>query len=70
MRIYAGSLLLLALAVPAFAAPALDEDGGAELATVKERELEAVREQISALKKSMAKRATDRDRITADFQDA
>ena len=40
------------------------------LTQIKERELEAVREKISALKTSMDKRAADRDRITADLQEA
>jgi septal ring factor EnvC (AmiA/AmiB activator) len=37
---------------------------------VKERELEAVREQISTLKKSMDQRALDRDRISGELQAA
>ena len=44
-----------------------DERG---LAKVKERELENVREKISTLKKSMDKRAADRDRLTGDLQEA
>ena len=42
----------------------------AEFAKIKERELETVREQISALKKSMDKRAEDRDRISGELQSA
>jgi len=37
---------------------------------IKERELEAVREKISALKTSMDKRASERDRITGELQSA
>jgi len=50
------------------AAPAQDDD--AALTKVKEQELEEVRSRISALKKSMDKRAAERDRITADLQTA
>ena len=41
-----------------------------DLTQIKERELEQVREQISRLKQSMDKRATDRDRITGELQAA
>ena len=44
------------------------QDAG--LAKIKERELEAVREQISSLKQSMDRRAADRDRITGELQAA
>jgi septal ring factor EnvC (AmiA/AmiB activator) len=37
---------------------------------IKERELEAVREQISELKQSMDRSASERDRITTDLQNA
>jgi len=40
----------------------------ADLAKIKERELASVRQQISALKKSMDRRAEDRDRITGELQ--
>ena len=40
------------------------------LAKVKERELEQVREQISALKRSMDQSATSRDRVTGELQTA
>ena len=56
-------LLLLALSWPADA-----QDG--DVAQVKERELQRVREQISALKESMDQRAGDRDRITGELQSA
>jgi septal ring factor EnvC (AmiA/AmiB activator) len=46
------------------------QDDEVGLANVKERELENVREKISDLKKSMDKRAADRDRITGDLQKA
>ena len=56
------ALLLLSAATAAFA-----DD---ELAKVKERELEAVRERISELKKSMDRAARDRDRVTSELQAA
>jgi len=42
---------------------------GGELAKVKERELEQVRERISELKQSMDRSATERDRLTGELQD-
>lgn len=59
------AMLAAALSLPALAQ---EDEGG--LAKVKERELETVRERISDLKKSMDKRAVDRDRITGDLQQA
>lgn len=59
------AILAAALSMPA---PAQEDEGG--LADVKERELENVREKISELKRSMDKRALDRDRITGDLQKA
>ena len=53
-----------------FAMPLLALPQNPELAQIKERELEAVREQISELKKSMDRRANDRDRITGELQAA
>ncbi len=47
-------------------AAAQDSDG--ELAKVKERELEEVRERISDLKQSMDRSATERDRLTGELQ--
>ena len=44
------------------------QDSGGELATVKERELEQVRERISSLKQSMDRSATQRDRLTGELQ--
>jgi septal ring factor EnvC (AmiA/AmiB activator) len=41
-----------------------------DLAQVKERELEAVREKISELKESMDRRAEERDRVTGELQTA
>ncbi len=41
-----------------------------ELSRVKEQELEDVRRQISELKESMDRRASERDRITTELQDA
>ncbi len=57
--------LMLLFAAPQ---PALSQDTG--LTQIKERELEAVRQQISDLKQSMDKRASDRDRITGELQAA
>lgn len=61
------TLILFAILI-ALAAAA--QDSGGELATIKERELEQVREKISDLKKSMDKSASDRDRLTAELQEA
>ena len=47
----------------------LAQDGHGELAKVKERELEEVRERISDLKKSMDRAAAERDRLTGELQD-
>ena len=58
--------LLLIMAV---AAPVAAQDGDGALAKVKERELEKVREQISELKKSMDRAATERDRLTGELRD-
>ena len=60
------TLLLLFLAATS-AASAQDPSG--ELAKVKERELEQVRERISDLKKSMDKASSQRDRLTGELQD-
>jgi len=59
--------IVLALAL---AMPVSGQADESDLAQIKERELQAVREQISALKKSMDRRANDRDRITGELQDA
>jgi len=56
--------LILTLAAGALAA----QDSGGELATVKERELEQVRERISDLKQSMDRSAAERDRLTGELQ--
>jgi len=45
------------------------QDSGGELAKVKERELEEVREQISELKKSMDESAAERDLLAAELQE-
>jgi len=60
-------LAILAAGLSLLAAAQEDDRG---LAKVKERELEDVREKISDLKRSMDKRAADRDRITGDLQKA
>lgn len=57
--------LLVAASLPVFA-----RDGDGELAKVKERELEQVRERISDLKKSMDESAAARDRLTGELQEA
>ena len=62
--------LTLATLAAGLVTPGLAEDDDGELAQVKERELENVREKISDLKKSMDKRAADRDRVTGDLQKA
>jgi len=61
------SLVVIALAM-VFPTSALSQEK--DLTQIKERELAAVRAQISALKKSMDKRANDRDRITGELQSA
>ena len=66
--IIAGLIIAVAVAAPVAQLAAQEDDGG--LAQVKERELENVREKISDLKKSMDKRAGDRDRVTGDLQKA
>lgn len=45
------------------------QDSGGELAKVKERELEEVRERISELKKSMDESAAERDQLAAELQE-
>jgi septal ring factor EnvC (AmiA/AmiB activator) len=61
-----GILAVCCLVAPWSGAGAQDK----ELTQIKERELEAVREKISALKTSMDKRASERDRITGELQSA
>jgi septal ring factor EnvC (AmiA/AmiB activator) len=53
-----------------FALPSFAQESGGELAKIKERELEQVRDKISDLKKSMDRSASDRDRLTAELQEA
>jgi septal ring factor EnvC (AmiA/AmiB activator) len=60
-------LLLFALA---FGAGAIAQEPEGELAKIKERELEEVRDRISALKKSMDDSTATRDQLTADLQKA
>jgi murein hydrolase activator len=57
--------LTLAIAVPLLA---LAQSREADIAQIKERELQAVREKISELKQSMDRRANNRDRITGELQ--
>jgi septal ring factor EnvC (AmiA/AmiB activator) len=60
--------VLFAILLAALPVGAQDTEG--ELAKIKERELEQVRDRISALKKSMDRTATSRDRLTKELQDA
>jgi len=60
--------VLASLALSGLAIVALAQD--TDLTHIKERELEEVREQISALKTSMDKRAAERDQITGELQGA
>lgn len=59
--------MLVALLLAAPVAQSAGPDG--ELAKIKEQELEAVRERISALKKSMDASAAERDRLTGELQE-
>jgi septal ring factor EnvC (AmiA/AmiB activator) len=63
-------LLLLLILLLAAHGPASAGDNDGELAKVKERELEQVRERISDLKKSMDQSAKARDRLTGELQEA
>ena len=60
------SVLLLAAAGTVTA----DDAATGELTKIKEKELEEVRQRISALKQSMDAAAADRDRLTAELQKA
>jgi septal ring factor EnvC (AmiA/AmiB activator) len=68
MRCLLSKHLVCIASLAAFASGALGQDTG--LTQIKERELEQVRAQISRLKRSMDKRAVDRDRITGELQAA
>ena len=61
-------LSICLISAAGFMSSALAQDS--DLTQIKERELEQVREQISRLKQSMDRRATDRDRITGELQAA
>jgi septal ring factor EnvC (AmiA/AmiB activator) len=65
MKALMPALFALLLALPSFA-----QESGGELSKIKERELEQVRDKISDLKKSLDRSATDRDRLTAELQEA
>jgi len=65
MKVLMPALFVLLLALPSFA-----QESGGELAKIKERELEQVRDKISDLKKSLDRSASDRDRLTAELQEA
>lgn len=60
-------LVVVAALVPGIPGLSAQE---ADLAKVKEQELEEVRERISELKQSMDRAATDRDRVTSELQEA
>jgi septal ring factor EnvC (AmiA/AmiB activator) len=60
--------ITLFLLLIAAAGTAQAQDSHGELAKVKERELEQVRERISDLKKSMDRAASERDRLTGELQ--
>ena len=62
-KIFLLTLLLVATTV-------LAQETGGELAKIKERELDQIRERISTLKQSMDKSAAARDRLTLELQDA
>ncbi len=68
MRCLLSKHLICIASLAVFASGALGQDTG--LTQIKERELEQVRAQISRLKRSMDKRAVDRDRITGELQAA
>jgi len=60
-------MIITGLLGAAAAGYAQEQDG--DLTKVKERELEDVRERISALKKSMDGAAAERDRLAAELQE-
>ena len=62
-------LIIIIAALLGGAENALPQEAEGELAKVKERELEDVRERISELKKSMDKSAADRDRLATELQE-
>ena len=68
MRALTTGLLVLLLA--AAGTVTADDAATGELTKIKEKELEEVRQRISALKQSMDAAAADRDRLTAELQKA
>ena len=62
--------LILSLILASFVGAAVAQSPNDELSRVKEQELEEVRRQISELKESMDRRASERDRITTELQAA
>ncbi len=64
------SLRLIPLILLLLAGAGTAQDSHEELAKIKERELEQVRERISDLKKSMDRSAAERDRLTGQLQAA
>ncbi len=68
MRASVCTLIIAIAAVNLIATQPLALAQDKELTQIKERELETVREKISDLKKSMDRRAAERDRITAELQ--
>jgi septal ring factor EnvC (AmiA/AmiB activator) len=59
----------LALVLLALTAPAPGQEGGGELAQIKEQELADVQERISKLKLNMDSAAVERDRLTGELQE-
>ena len=68
MRVFTTGLSVLLLA--AAGTVTADDAATGELTKIKEKELEEVRQRISALKQSMDAAAADRDRLTAELQKA
>ncbi|HEX9851898.1 MAG TPA: peptidoglycan DD-metalloendopeptidase family protein [Woeseiaceae bacterium] len=63
-------LVLLSLCMAFLAVVSGAQDDSQEMTKIKEQELEEVRERISELKKSMDRRAAERDRISGELQTA
>ena len=70
MKLSPAMLLLAAMLCLPWQAAAQSEGDSEQLTKIKEQELEEVRERISDLKKSMDRRAAERDRITGELQAA
>lgn len=70
MKLSPATPLIAALLCLLLHAVAQGQDDNEQLTKIKEQELEEVRERISDLKKSMDRRAAERDRITGELQAA